>query len=91
MPGNKKTLWYFASFGMHYPKEFEIRAKKDKMKVIYNTTQYQDIKSVLCGYFCIYVLHQWKLGKEFYDILKPLSMTDMIVNEIFIINYFKNI
>jgi len=91
MPANKTTLWYFNSFGMHYPKEFEIRAKKDKMQVIYNTTKYQDIKSVLCGYFCIYVLHQWKLGNDFYDILKPLSMTDMIANENFVIDYFKNI
>ena len=26
---NKKILWYFDSFGMHYPKEYEKRAKKD--------------------------------------------------------------
>ena len=45
MPDNKNTLWYFDSFSMHYPKEFE-RAEKDKMNVIYNTTQYQDIKSL---------------------------------------------
>ena len=46
MPADKHTLWYFDSFGMHYPKEFEIRAKKDKLEVLYNTSQYQDIKSV---------------------------------------------
>ena len=31
---------------MHYPKEYEFRAKKDGMKVIYNTVPYQHIKGI---------------------------------------------
>ena len=51
---NRKILWYFDSFGMHYPKEYEFRAKKDGMKVIYNTVPYQHIESVLCGYYYLF-------------------------------------
>ena len=56
VPGyNKRTLWYFDSFGMPYPNEFKMRAEKDGIKqILYNSTQYQHIKSVLCGYYCIF-------------------------------------
>ena len=43
-------------------------------------------------YFCLYFLHQALVyDKEYHDILMPLSMTDTMYNESFIINYFKNI
>ena len=56
VPGKKKkTLWYFDSFGMHYPEEFKMRAEKDGIKeIMYNNTHYQHIRSVLCGYYCLY-------------------------------------
>ena len=41
---------------MHYPKEYDKRAKKAGRKVIYHTIPYQNIKSVLCGYYFIYFL-----------------------------------
>ena len=93
VPGDeKKTLWYFDSFGMHYPEEFKKRAEKDEIKeILYNNTDYQNIESVLCGYFCLYFLHQALVyDKEYNDILMPLSMTDTMYNESFISNYFKN-
>ena len=86
---NRKILWYFDSFGMYYPKEYENRAKKDGMKVIYNTVPYQHIKSVLCGYYCIYFLHRWSLGEDYYDILQRFSINDTNYNERFIEKYFK--
>ena len=86
---NRKILWYFDSFGMYYPKEYENRAKKDGMKVIYNTVPYQHIKSVLCGYYCIYFLHRWSLGEDYYDILQRFSINDANYNERFIEKYFK--
>ena len=36
----------------------------------------------------LYFLHQWSLGKDFYDILKPLSLVDTSQNEKFIKEYF---
>ena len=93
VPGDKKkTLWYLDSFGLHYPEEFKMRAEKDGIKeIMYNNTDYQHIKSVLCGYYCLYFLHQALVyDKEYNDILMPLSMNDTMYNERFISNYFKN-
>ena len=80
---NRKILWYFVSFGMHYPKEYENRAKQDGVEVIYNTVPNQHIKSVLCGYYCIYFLHRWSLEEDYYDILQgsvsmvPITMSGL--------------
>ena len=79
-----RALWYFDSFGMGFPQEF-----KSSKPVIWNSSQYQNINSVLCGYYCLYFLHQWAQGKDFYDILKPLSLVDTAQNEEFIKEYFK--
>lgn len=87
---NRKILSYFDSFGMHYSKEYEVRAKKDGMKVIYNTIPYQNTKSVSCGHYCIYFLHRWSLGEDYYDILQRFSINDTNYNEPFIEKYFKN-
>ena len=78
-----RALWYFDSFGMGFPQEF-----KSSKPVIWNSSQYQNINSVLCGYYCLYFLHQWAQGKDFYDILKPLSLVDTAQNEKFIKEYF---
>ena len=52
------SLNYFDSFGMPYPEEYAKRAKKDNLQIIYNTSQYQELTSVLCGYYCLFVLHR---------------------------------
>ena len=82
VPGGR-ALWYFDSFGMGFPQEF-----KSSKPVIWNSSQFQNIKSVLCGYYCLYFLHQWAQGKDFYDILKPFSLSDTMQNEKFIKEYF---
>ena len=76
---------------MHYPKQYDERAKKDGMKVVYNTVPYQNIKSVLYGYYCIYFLHRWSLVEDYYNILKKFSINDTIKNEHFIEKYFKSL
>ena len=83
----EETLWYFDSFGMHYPRIYEERAKKDGMKVIYNTAPYQNIFNVLCGYYWICFLHRWSLGDN-YVILKPFSLTETLHNEEYIKKFF---
>ena len=50
VPGGR-ALWYFDSFGMGFPQEF-----KSSKPVIWNSSQFQNIKSVLCGYYCLYFL-----------------------------------
>ena len=82
---DKSNIWYFDSFGMGYPEEFKSGGKP----IIYNSSQYQNIKSVLCGYYCLYFLHQWSMNKDFYDILKPFSLSNTMYNEKLIKNYFE--
>ena len=82
-PQGAGALWYFDSFGMGFPQEF-----KSSKPIIWNCSQYQNINSVLCGYYCLYFLHQWAQGKDFYVILKPLSLSDTMQNEKFIKEYF---
>ena len=92
-PG-KKALWYFDSFGMGFPQEFKSsRSRSDQgskapKPVIWSSSQYQNINSVLCGYYCLFFLHQWAQGKDFYDILKQFSLVDTTQNEKFIKEYF---
>ena len=57
-PWLEGSLNYFDSFGMPYPEEYAKRAKKDNLQIIYNTSQYQELTSVLCGYYCLFVLHR---------------------------------
>ena len=82
-PQGARALWHFDSFGMGFPQEF-----KSSKPVIWNSSQLQNINSVLCGYYCLYFLHQWAQGKDFYDILKPFSLSDTMQNEKFIKEYF---
>ena len=94
VPGDdKRTLWYFDSFGIWYPEEFKSTAKRDCINnIIFNNAQYQDINSVLCGYYVLFFLRERQLfNKGYFDILKPLSITNVDYNEKFIKNYFKNV
>ena len=45
----------------------------------YNTIQYQDTKSVLCGYYCLYFLKRLNDGIKIYDILyKKLNYKNLL-------------
>ena len=61
------------------------------VKYIYNSTQYQDLNSVLCGYWCLYFVNESRKGKAYYDIIKPFSHTDTQFNERLIVDYFRKI
>ena len=91
-PWLEGSLNYFDSFGMPYPEEYAKRAKKDNLQIIYNTSQYQELTSVLCGYYCLFVLHRAMVFNENYsDILKVFNENNQKYNENFIKNYFKNL
>ena len=57
--------YYFDPFGMPPPVEV-VRYMKG---IQYNDIQYQDTKSVLCGYNCLYFLKRLHDGYKIYDIL----------------------
>ena len=56
----------------------------------YNNIQYQDTKSVLCGYYCLYFLKKLNDGFKIYDILyKKLNYKNPSKNETIIKQFFK--
>ena len=59
-------------------------------EIQYNNIQYQDTKSVLCGYYCLYFLKSLNDKIKIYDILyKKLNYKDPSKNETMIKQFFK--
>ena len=86
-----QPLEYFDSFGLNAPNEVVELSDRLGVNYIYNSTQYQDLKSVLCGYWCLYFVNESRKGRSYYDILKPFSHTDTQFNERLIVEYFRKI
>ena len=66
-----------------------LEVKKYINSIKYNDIQYQDTKSVLCGYYCLYFLKRLNDGYKIYDILnKDLDYKNPIKNESMIRHFF---
>ena len=63
------TAIYYDSYAFPPPSHIEEFLLKSRKHVIRNNVQHQDIKSVTCGYFCIYVAKELIKGRKFIDIL----------------------
>jgi hypothetical protein len=88
--GNGGTHWtalkktkdgyvYFDSFGMPCPEQVKQLTKE--AKILWNSSQFQHKDSVLCGYYCVYVLRKLYDGQRFYDILYSLNLNSTQANE----------
>ena len=86
-----QPLEYFDSFGLNAPNEVVELTDTLGVNYIYNNTQYQDLKSVLCGYWCLYFVNESRKGKYFYEIVKHFSHTDTQFNERLIVEYFRSL
>ena len=53
-----EVIEYFDSFGLNAPNEVVELSNSLGVNYIYNSTQYQDLKSVLCGYWCLYFVNE---------------------------------
>ena len=84
-------LEYFDSFGLNAPNEVVELSHSLGVNYIYNSTQYQDLNSVLCGYWCLYFVNESRKGRSYYDILRPFSHTDTQFNERLIVEYFRSL
>ena len=77
--------YYFDPFGMPPPLEV-VRYIKG---IQYNDIQYQDTKSVLCGYYCLYFLKRLNDGYKIYNILcKDFDYKSPMKNESMIKQFF---
>ena len=90
LEGLASRIEYFDSFGLNAPMELVELSDRMGLNYLYNSTQYQDLKSVLCGYWCLYFVNESRKGRSYYDILKPFSHTDTQFNERLIVEYFRS-
>ena len=81
---------YFDSFGLNAPHEVVELSERMGLNYLYNSTQYQDLNSVLCGYWCLYFVNESRKGRSYYEIVRPFSHTDTQFNERLIVEYFQN-
>ena len=79
---------YFDSFVLNCPEEVINLSDILGINYLYNSSQYQDFISVLCGYYCIYWINEIYKGKSYYDVIKVFDITDTNYNEQLIKNYF---
>ena len=69
---NSNICYYFDSFGVGPPKEFENYIKTD---ILYSTYKIQDDDDFICGHICLILLYQLLIKKRnFHDILIDLKL-----------------
>ena len=85
---NQKYIVYADPFGSIPPPLVEKFLKSSKKRVIYFTTQAQDIESTSCGYHVIWYLKQLQTGKSPSQILAQLDGDDQEDNEQELEEYF---
>lgn len=56
----KKEIFYFDSYGMPPPDTVINKLQYPESHVFFNDTQIQNIKSILCGYYCLLFLFHMK-------------------------------
>ena len=52
----KDIIECFDSFGLNCPEQVINVSNRLNVNYVYNSTQYQDLLSVLCGYICLYYM-----------------------------------
>lgn len=86
-PGSR-FVDYFDSYGAVPPKNIEKYLKGSGKPIGWNTSQYQPIVSVLCGYYCIYFIKERSKGTPMFDIMNRFSPVDFDKNDEMMITHF---
>lgn len=69
----KKAVVYIDPFGIVPPPDIIQFLKTSKKPLVYNTIQFQDLDSVLCGYYCIYFIDKMLSGSQFTTLMAGFS------------------
>ena len=86
IPKNPYIL-YFDSFGIS-PSDIIAKFLNTSGKPIkYNNSEMQMYKSIMCGWYCIYILDKLNKGKDLRDILFTFEQDPEILNEKIISKY----
>lgn len=89
---------YFDSYGAIMPNEIIKFCNKYSLRLTYNQTQIQHLKSVLCGYFCLYFLYfmssnvkQHNMNKILNYCIEPFDTIEQENNDKILKQLIKNI
>ena len=82
---------YFDPFGVVPPDLVLHYMQKSKKEIIYNSTQVQNISSIMCGYFCVFYIKNRAMGRKPLDILLDYTLFPSLVNEETINNFANSI
>lgn len=85
----KDCCIYFDSYGFIPPPDVIKFMKTSKKPCIYSSVQFQDLDSVLCGYYCIFMIDNLLRGVHFNDLMTLFS-NNTKKNDQLIRNYFKH-
>ena len=84
---SKDHINYFDSFGMQPPQELVNLCYTFNKLYKYESNQFQDLSSVLCGYFCLYFLKEFN-GNNYFNVVEKFNYNKYKKNKRYIINYF---
>ena len=79
---------YLDSFGLQPPQEYVNLCYTFNKLYKYESKQFQDLSSVLCGYYCLYFLKEF-VGNNYCNVVKKLVRNSYKKNERYMINYFE--
>ena len=78
---------YFDSFGVDPPEEALDKMRQTKKNMIMNTYRIQDLNSVNCGKYCIYIIDGLLNGRKYIDILSDFDPKEYKKNDTLINSY----
>ena len=79
---------YFDSFGMQPPQELINLCYTFNKLSKYESNQFQDLSSVLCGYCCFYFLKEFERN-NYFNVVKKIARNNYKKNKRYTINYFE--
>ena len=72
---------YFDPFGIDPSTEILKFMRASKKKMLMSTYQIQNVESIMCGYFCIYIVNSLLNRSAFHDILLEFDPNDYEFND----------
>jgi hypothetical protein len=73
--------YYFDSFGIDPAKKILIFMRTSKKEMIMSSYRIQALMSIMCGYFCIYIIDSLQAGKKFQDVLLEFDASNYMKND----------
>lgn len=77
----ESPIEYFDPFGLVPPPEVDAYMQLANKEMLYNNSQLQNIRSELCGWYCMYYIMERSNGRSSYDVMMDFSTKPSDKNE----------